>query len=207
MLIGINQLCNKTNNYNDLFSKYGDVVNAGLRFNPDIEFLVLTGGADVDPARYGAKREKQTSDPDPWKEKFDTELLPLYIEKGIPIAGICRGHQTLAVNQGMSLTQHVHHTWMNVILFDGYYHVVNSYHHQVVTEANENAEVAAIDTTFGTIEALRYTNINAISVQWHPELLYEDCEVTKKLLSEIGIKEPVKKLRNRKNRFSSIIPF
>ena len=58
-----------------------------------LDGLVMVGGADVDPARYGARPESGTDTP---RESRDASELGLYLaalEKGIPVLGICRGLQ------------------------------------------------------------------------------------------------------------------
>ena len=79
--------------------------------NTNIDVLVLVGGADVYPARYGQKPGMKTGVPNMDLEWFDQVVLPKYIqralEKKLVIFGICRGFQTLNVLFGGSLSQDI----------------------------------------------------------------------------------------------------
>jgi len=57
----------------------------------DLDLLMLTGGADVNPSRYNEPPGFYTDKPDILKEYFDVHVLPQYIEQRTPIFGICRG--------------------------------------------------------------------------------------------------------------------
>ena len=68
--------------------------------------LILSGGGDVDPQRYG---EENTAcfGVDPARDEAEFRLIEAYLRAGKPIMGICRGHQVLNVYFGGSLTQHL----------------------------------------------------------------------------------------------------
>jgi putative glutamine amidotransferase len=71
-----------------------------------IDALVVSGGADVDPGRYGAEPHRRSSG---WREDRDaweTALLRTADESGLPTLGVCRGMQLMAVAAGGSLHQH-----------------------------------------------------------------------------------------------------
>lgn len=68
----------------------------------EIDLLMLPGGYDVDPERYGEIPEYNTSAPDLHKEYFDKHHLPLYIKQHIPIFGICRGLNLWSSLNGMN---------------------------------------------------------------------------------------------------------
>jgi len=71
-----------------------------------IDALLVSGGADVDPGRYGAEPHRRTSS---WREDRDaweTALLQAAEEIGLPTLGVCRGMQLMAVAAGGSLHQH-----------------------------------------------------------------------------------------------------
>lgn len=97
------------------FSEFGDVSIVSpteMNVRNNLDLLVIPGGPDVDWKRY-LKHEDQlsmfTQRPCNIRERFDHVLLPKYLEAGIPIFGICRGHQSLAVYFGSQLTQHMYH--------------------------------------------------------------------------------------------------
>lgn len=71
-----------------------------------IDALVVSGGADVDPGRYGAEPHRRTTG---WREDRDAwevALLRAADELGLPTLGVCRGMQLMAVAGGGSLHQH-----------------------------------------------------------------------------------------------------
>lgn len=78
-------------------------------YDEDIDLLLLPGGADVDPRRYGQIPSVMTSKTNPQLEYFDQMILPSYIDNNTPIFGICRGMQSLAVIFGGSLDQDMKH--------------------------------------------------------------------------------------------------
>jgi putative glutamine amidotransferase len=71
-----------------------------------IDALVVSGGADVDPGRYGAEPHRHTTS---WREDRDAweiALLRAADDEGLPTLGVCRGMQLMAVAAGGSLHQH-----------------------------------------------------------------------------------------------------
>ncbi len=67
--------------------------------------LLLTGGADIDPSRYGAVRDPHTLPPDRARDRTELAALEAAQRRGIPVLGICRGMQLLAVARGGTLRQ------------------------------------------------------------------------------------------------------
>lgn len=152
--------------------------------------LMLTGGSDVNPARYGERPEKETQSPDDKRDEFEIMLLRhALFEASIPVLAICRGMQLFNVFHGGTLVQHladggshqvkqkdaVAHTVrvtagsrLASILGEGE-HAVNSRHHQAVGRVGGGLAVSAVAED-GVIEALEKSNGPfAIAVQWHPE--------------------------------------
>jgi gamma-glutamyl-gamma-aminobutyrate hydrolase PuuD len=152
--------------------------------------LVLTGGTDVNPVRYGQQAEKETQQPDDKRDDFEMMLLRRALFKtAIPVLAICRGMQLFNVFHGGTLTQHlptsgahqlkqkdaVAHavhvaagTRLASILGAGE-HEVNSRHHQAVDRAGDGLIVSAVAQD-GVIEAVERPNGRfAVAVQWHPE--------------------------------------
>jgi len=77
--------------------------------NKGLDLVILPGGSDIDSSRYDTAPGFNISKPDPYKEYFDVHILPRYIELGIPVFGICRGFQALAVHFGNPLEQDMYH--------------------------------------------------------------------------------------------------
>jgi len=72
-----------------------------------VEGVLLTGGGDIDPARYGAPPHPRTDGVDPERDAFEFALVEAARAQGKPILGICRGSQVLAVAFGAALCQHL----------------------------------------------------------------------------------------------------
>jgi len=72
-----------------------------------VDALLITGGADIDPARYGAQRDPHTFPPDELRDATDFAALAIAQRRGIPVLGICRGLQVIAVSRGGKLNQHL----------------------------------------------------------------------------------------------------
>lgn len=134
----------------------------------DYDVLVLPGGADVDPVRYGEIPEEECGRANPQYEFMDTVFLPKWLETGKPIIGICRGTQTLNVALGGSLIQHlightgdpddraepIHNVYTDIEVLDisprgkknkatlDYrIYETNSYHHQGIKRLGEGLQV------------------------------------------------------------------
>lgn len=69
--------------------------------------IQISGGADVDPSYYGEERHERTEPIEPEMDAFEIALARGALERGMPVLGICRGSQVLAVADGGRLTQDV----------------------------------------------------------------------------------------------------
>ena len=150
--------------YIQFFEDYGTVIGVNpYEIVKDLDLLVLPGGPDVDTKRYNERPGWATGNPDNTMEYFDANLLPEYIKLGIPIAGICRGAQSINVLFGGTLHQHIfkHPTSdsknreelvHNVEEFDNASRKtipntsfkVNSLHHQSINRLGEDLEVTLV---------------------------------------------------------------
>jgi putative glutamine amidotransferase len=153
-----------------------------------LDGLLLSGGADVDPARYGAEPATDLYPPEPARDAAELGLIDVALTDGIPVLGICRGLQLLNVWAGGTLHQHVpEHARYDIPPSErvdaltvepgsrlhelyGSQLDVNSLHHQTVDRVADGWVVTARSAD-GTIEALEWPDHDIIAVQWHPELL------------------------------------
>jgi anthranilate synthase component 2/putative glutamine amidotransferase len=72
-----------------------------------LDALVLAGGADVDPARYGAERSPRTGPAAADRDEAELALLAAAVERDLPVLAVCRGLQLLTVLRGGTLVQHL----------------------------------------------------------------------------------------------------
>jgi putative glutamine amidotransferase len=166
--------------------------------NPDsldsLDGLLLTGGSDINPARYGATNAG-SDEVDDARDQREDRLLRQALAADLPVFGICRGLQMFNVVCGGTLIQHlpstlVHrqrpknaeagkhpvaheigvsaNTRLGDLIGSGR-NGVNSRHHQAVDRLGEGLVVSATADD-GVIEAVEHPDARfAIAVQWHPE--------------------------------------
>lgn len=73
----------------------------------ELDGVLLTGGADVDPARYGEAERHQTVEIDVERDEYETVLTRHALERELPLLAICRGAQLLNVVAGGTLVQDI----------------------------------------------------------------------------------------------------
>ena len=164
--------------------------------------LVLTGGEDVDPARYGEKRHEKVRSVSAARDATEAALIKEARERGTPVLAICRGIQILNVALGGTLVQDIPSQCETDIVHDeesardsrtheisvepgsliaraiGTEHcTVNSFHHQSVKRVADGMRVTARSPD-GIIEGLESTDENwwVMAVQWHPEEMTDSAE-------------------------------
>lgn len=156
----------------------GGVVNTD-----DYGALLLCGGLDIDPARFGEELLFDNVTIDTERDVMEMALFALFAEQKKPIYGICRGLQIINVALGGDLFQDlykqcgVNHsgTLENPLYHEITTHKnenirVNSFHHQAIKTLGEGLFVTAFSSD-GVIEAVEHKTLPIKAVQWHPELL------------------------------------
>ncbi|OXS31321.1 gamma-glutamyl-gamma-aminobutyrate hydrolase [Streptomyces sp. XY006] len=151
-----------------------------------LDGLVIAGGPDVEPVRYGAEREPRTGPPAPERDAWELALIDAALAAGVPLLGICRGMQLLNVALGGTLVQHLDGHAEVVGVFGGHpvkpvpgtlyagivpeETSVPTYHHQAVDRLGEGLVPSAYAAD-GTVEALELPTPGwVLGVQWHPEM-------------------------------------
>lgn len=139
--------------------------------------LLLAGGGDIHPARYGQTHAYKQLSIDCVRDNEEQALFDAFFARGKPILGICRGMQAINVFLGGTLKQHVpgHASCCHAIHCSGLLAkqfgttaTVNSYHHQIVDRI-ANDLVAVAHSSDGEVEALVHPSAALLGVQWHPE--------------------------------------
>ena len=165
-----------------------------------LDGLIVTGGRDVDPSRYGQRSELLTDEPDTLRDQTEIILLESAINMNLPFLGICRGAQLLNVARGGTLIQHlpdvvgtekyqiskgVFNTVAVKVSKDSKLagivgeEVSNAmmYHHQAVDQLGDGLVVTAVSED-GVVEALEFAgNKFGVAVQWHPEQDLDDLRI------------------------------
>ncbi|HVH69350.1 MAG TPA: gamma-glutamyl-gamma-aminobutyrate hydrolase family protein [Gemmatimonadales bacterium] len=154
--------------------------------------LVLSGGEDVDPGRYGATPHPQLGEVDPARDTVELALIAGAERRRLPLLAICRGIQILNVAHGGTLYQDlpserpgpIDHAdegrrhGLRVERSTQLHHVVgaltatvNSRHHQAIRDLAPGLRATAWAED-GVIEGVEGTGTDApwvVAVQWHPE--------------------------------------
>jgi putative glutamine amidotransferase len=162
-----------------------------------IDGLIITGGLDVDPARYGQQPNEHTDRPSALRDEWETALLLAAIERELPFLAICRGAQVLNVALGGTLHQHLpdvigtskyqlgnaEFARVGVIVDEdsrvgrmvgGDALTVEVYHHQAIDRVAAGLRVTARSED-EVIEAVELDSVPfGVAVQWHPEQTPED---------------------------------
>ena len=153
--------------------------------------LVVAGGADVEPARYGEEAHERTAAWRPDRDAWELALLTAAQERELPTLGVCRGMQLMAVAAGGRLDQHtpdvVGHEQHSpggdvfgrvtvstepgslIARIHGPELVAHCHHHQSV--GTHPGFVASARAEDGTVEAIEQrADRFCLGVQWHPEM-------------------------------------
>lgn len=157
-----------------------------------IDGVLLVGGADIDPALYGAQAGPHTGTLAPDRDQWEAALLRVALAADLPVLGVCRGMQLLNVVRGGSLSQHLPEevgtddhqpdeprfatnrirlrpdSLPGSVL--GAEHLVACYHHQAIDTLGGGL-VATGWAADGTIETISDPDRRfVVGVQWHPEV-------------------------------------
>jgi len=156
-----------------------------------LDGVIFSGGADVDPARYGAEPHPETDTPQTRRDAGEMALLQAALERDMPVLAICRGFQLLNVARGGDLVQHLpeevgHDVHKQVpgefaehpveikggsrlAAIVGERSDVTSHHHQALGRVGGGL-VETAWAADGTLEAVEDPSLRfAVGVQWHPE--------------------------------------
>jgi putative glutamine amidotransferase len=158
-----------------------------------LDGVLLTGGGDIDPGRYGAQPDPATSRVSRERDAAELEVLDAAVAAGKPVLGVCRGMQLVNVARGGTLCQHVHngagHTpepgtfgshpvriaagtrLAGILGANGTGVDVPTAHHQAIDRLGDGLAATAWAED-GVIEAVEPSGAGGpffVAVQWHPE--------------------------------------
>lgn len=126
------------------------------RLQPDA--VVLSGGNN--PVEYGGTA--------PGRDKVDEMLIQYAIDKKVPLLGVCRGMQSIALYFGSTLKKVEGHVAVKHEITGEIQRIVNSYHSYAVDKLGDGLQAAAM-TKQGEIEAVRHQDYAIFGMMWHPE--------------------------------------
>jgi len=158
-----------------------------------VDALVLTGGPDVDPARYGEAPHPSVYGVDAAADEFECALAEAALVRSVPMLAICRGIQVLNVARGGTLHQHIaddpgvpphgrpgeaggareHEVALDrdslvAQVMDATLVNASCHHHQAIATLGDGLRVVG-RAADGIVEALELDGAFLLAVQWHPE--------------------------------------
>lgn len=174
--------------------------------------IVLSGGGDIDPVRYGAACSPHTASIDEARDEAEILIAQWAVEDDKPLLAICRGHQVLNVALGGTLLQDLRdeapgslrHDYSADEWFGRLVHdvtitagsqlrdvlsearlAVNSLHHQALAQVADSLRVVGCADD-GIIEGIEHPDRRFIlGVQWHPEALVDEHPAMKRLFGAL----------------------
>ena len=186
-----------------------------------IDALILSGGGDYNPLFCGEEPSPRLHSTNGERDLPELLITRLAYNRQIPMLGICRGIQTLAMALGGTVRQDIADTdglikhsqdanrnvpthSVSVCEDSVLYNIygtrtlyVNSFHHQAVGEPGERFRVVA-SSCDGVVEAIESTEMKSIiGVQWHPECIDDGLPLFKWLVAEAADYRAACNMHNR----------
>jgi putative glutamine amidotransferase len=157
-----------------------------------VDGVILAGGEDVDPRRYGRRPTRDVGPHDTRRDEFELAVITEALAADVPMLGVCRGLHLINVACGGTLIADLgareefeHHlplypaaTRTQTVAFKpgslaqrvfGEELEVNSFHHQAVDDPGDGVDVVGWSSD-GVVEAIELPGREVLGVQWHPEL-------------------------------------
>ncbi|HBG01819.1 MAG TPA: peptidase C26 [Firmicutes bacterium] len=177
-----------------------------LQILDGLDGLIVPGGVDVDPNRYGENPIVECGEIDPHWDELDLWATGYALERDLAVLGICRGCQVLNVALGGTLVQDIPAQIKNPIkhaqkaprwyathditvqsasllgsICENGLQKVNSFHHQSIAKAGKGLRIVATAPD-GIVEAVEGTEHRfVLGVQWHPELMVDHYPVASRI--------------------------
>ena len=162
--------------------------------------MLIPGGVDVNPLYYNEEPQILLGEINGRLDEFNLIATKIALELNKPILGICRGAQVLNICLGGTIYQDISYTNKNFVKHSqnakgnikthsveivnsellepilGKEIAVNSFHHQSVKDLGKGLKATAYSKD-GIIEAIEKEDAKfVVGIQWHPELLVDNCD-------------------------------
>ena len=206
LVVGLADMCSETNAVSVQTTYAAAVAAAGntplvlpaetdravvARMLASVDALVLCGGEDVEPRRYGAEPSPRLGTVNLRRDAWEILLLDEAVKRRLPVIGICRGCQLINVYFGGTLWQDLPTERPGPVVHRGKGGhavqvvagsrlagclgstnlMVNTSHHQAVKDLAPGFRVAAVAPD-GVVEAIESDDLPVVGVQFHPEKLF-----------------------------------
>ena len=150
----------------------------------DYDTLVIPGGHNITPSKYGAERDSHTYGTNEEVDDLQFEAVRIFRDAKKPVLGICRGCQVVNVALGGTINQHIPgwHKKYRTVKIDrkswlykrlGTSESVYHYHHQCVEKLAEGLVATQWDEEDGHIEGYEHETLPIYGIQWHPDKMDE----------------------------------
>jgi putative glutamine amidotransferase len=136
-----------------------------------LDGLVFAGGGDIDPVLYGGPTHSSIDHIDTVRDQFELALAQKIVKTTIPVLGICRGSQLLAINSGAKLITHIPAEPVKTIK----HKAANgqSTKHFVIVEPKSRLASIAGQTKF-EVESMHHQGIQSVPMDWRVMAKSED---------------------------------
>jgi putative glutamine amidotransferase len=177
-----------------------------------LDGLILTGGGDIEPSRFGESRHPAVDDVSPARDELELGLTHRALSDDVPLFAICRGIQVLNVALGGTLVQDIPSEWPNALphsqkaprheathpvkvmgegtqlgrVLGSLELDVNSMHHQAIKQLGEGLREVAWAPD-GIVEGVEMPGDARfiVGVQWHPEELVAHDQAARNLFAAV----------------------
>lgn len=177
----------------------------------ELDAVVLTGGTDLDPARFGQDPLATDMAPDSARDAFETALYHSARRVGLPVLGICRGLQIIVIAEGGALHRHLpldvpaHPATglaptrveaqveidSDLAMALGTSTEVTAYHHQGVKDVAGQLRVVARHDSGLPLAVEASCGAPVLAVQWHPELDTDQAGIFESLITAVRHRKAV----------------
>jgi len=150
----------------------------------EADMIIFSGGEDISPSIYNEENRHSYFNPE--RDMYEINVYKHAISNGLPMLGICRGHQLLLALNGAKLVQDISielgfsHPGFHKIEVEKLNSIipvyVNSLHHQgvLVKDIPDTFELVAYEPNTMIAEATYNETLGIFTVQFHPEILSDD---------------------------------